>query len=248
VTFTAPNVTTLDYADTGFGSFSMTFATANMSGRAIVADPLFVPAVDAYGNASSVLPASAIFPTSSYAYQLTSTATHATPAYWIYADANNEVTTLASSLLPITQANFSAVGFAQHASMTDPICVGGYGLVYGGFGNSYFIFGLTLNAGVPAGSYPTCNNASIGVTAAPKGTYDVSFVSVMGTTVVTFSNPFGEIATSNPFGNYVVGVLPSLNKAYFGDVIPVGTSTTTSYWMNKTAMDAALQAWGVAPL
>ena len=243
VTYTAPNATTLVYTG-GFGSFTQAITTFNLSGTTISASPM-IPAVDSLGNASSVSPASAIYPANSYAYQLTGTGTSTATEYWVYAEPADEVTTAAASVTPINNANFTAAKFKLHASTADPICVGGYGLVYSGTGNVFNFYALSLNGGVHPGTNNTCQNST--TYGAPVGTYDLSFTPVIGsTTVVTFSNPTVWFATTDLFSSLVVGVLPSLDKAYYGDVVPVGTSTSTTYYLNKTAMDAALQqAWGM---
>lgn len=242
VTYTAPNATTLVYTG-GFGSFTQAITMFNLSGTTISASPM-IPAVDSLGNASSVSPASAIYPANSYAYQLTGTGTSTATEYWVYAEPADEVTTAASSVTPINSANFTAAKFALHSTTTDPICLNGFALVHK-TGATYDFYGMTLNAGVHSGSLATCTNAT--VVGLPIGTYDLSFAPVIGTTtVVTFSNPTAGFVITDPFSNLVVGVLPSLDKAYYGDVIPAGTSTSTTYFLNKTAMDAALQqAWGM---
>jgi hypothetical protein len=161
----------------------------------------------------------------------------------VTADPSTEVTTFDSSVTPtFTHANFTPTEFAKHASTADPICVGGFGLVRN-TGDIYYFYELTLKGGVHPGTNPTCKNSNIG---ALFGTYVVSFVTIMNTTVVTFSSPTGTFGSANTFGQFVIGVLPlPHDKAYFGGISPAGTSTSTSYSLNKTAMDAVMQAWGV---
>ena len=242
-TVTAVNASTFTFADVSLGNASVTISTTSLSGTTIAASSM-VPAIDTLGYASSVSPASAVYPAGSYAYTLSSLNTTTITQYWIYADPINEVTTVATSLTPINPANFTAAKFALHATIADPICMGAYGLV-NKTGTTYDFYALTLNAGVPAGTMPTCQTASI--TTSSLGTYDLSFLTIAGTTVVTFSNPTSLFQTVDIFGNFVLGVLPIFNKAYYGNITPVGTTTVTTYWLNKIAMDAAMNAWGATP-
>jgi hypothetical protein len=242
-TVAAANATTFTFSDVSLGNASVTISTTNLSGTTIAASSM-VPAIDTLGYASSVSPASAIYPAGSYAYTLSSLGTTTTTQYWVYADPINEVTTVASSPTPINQANFTAAKFAFHSTTADPICMGAYGLVYKN-GTTYDFYALKLNAGVPTGTMPTCQTASI--TTSSLGTYDLSFVSIMGTPVVTFSNPTNLFQTTDIFSNFVLGVLPMFNKAYYGNITPIGTTTVATYWLNKTAMDAAMNAWGATP-
>ena len=243
-TITATNPSAFTIADINLGSATVTISTTNLSGSTIAASSM-VPAIDPLGYASSVSPASATYPANSYGYTLSELDTSTTPAYWLYATSDYEVTTAASSPAPINQANFTAAGFALHTSTADPICLWGYGLV-NKTGTTYDFYALTLNTGVPTGTMPTCQTASI--TTSSLGTYDLSFAPIMGTTVVTFSHPTGFFsATVDLFGKSVVGVLSTFDKAYLGSITPAGTTTVTTYWLNKAAMDAAMNAWGATP-
>jgi hypothetical protein len=106
--------------------------------------------------------------------------------------------------------------------------------------NSYY---PTLNAGVPSGTPNTCQNSNIAA-ARSNGTLDLTFSTVNGVPIVSFLNPTGVNLFAN-LGNQFIGFLPTLGNAYYGTVVLPGSSTGTSYWLNQTAMNAALQAWSV---
>ena len=241
-TSTATNASTFTITGINLGSATVTISTTNLSGTTIAASSM-VPAIDSLGYASSVSPASATYPANSYAYTLSELDTYSTPAYWLYAQSSNEVSTVSGSSTPINATNFTTAKFAQHTTITDPICVGGWGMVFkAGTTSTYNLYGLVLNAHVPAFTVPSCQNASI--MAPILGTYDLSFVTINGASVVKFSTPTGWFQTNIDFlGNDFISVLPT-GTAYYGTITPAGTTTSTTYWLNKTAMYAAMNAWG----
>jgi hypothetical protein len=86
-TVTAANASTFTFADVSLGTASVTISTTNLSGTTIAASSM-VPAIDTLGYASSVSPASAVYPAGSYAYTLSSLNTTTITQYWIHADPN----------------------------------------------------------------------------------------------------------------------------------------------------------------
>ncbi len=242
----AANATTYTSTDVAGILSSSVITTVNLSGTPVVASSA-VPAITALGYASAVSPASAVYPAGSYEYDLSNTVTAATPGYWFSVIPATAVTTVAGSATPINQTNFTTAGFAAHATTADPICLTGLGFVHK-IGVTYDAYGLTLNAGVPAMTMGTCQNASIVGGAVSSGTIDLTFVTVNGAPIVTFSNGTGIFVGGTAYGAYIaslfLGLSPAVGAAYYGNVFPAGTTTSSSFWLNKTAMDAALQAWG----
>jgi hypothetical protein len=239
INISATNANSFTYTDPAFGLTTVAITTTDLSGKAIVASSA-VPAVDSLGASSFVSPATANYPSGSFEYVFSSSANLTTSAYTLTAVSAWQVTT---TTIPITAANFSATGFAAH-SQADPICVVGLGLFLahssGATYNSYY---PTLNAGVPSGTPNTCQNSNIAA-ARSNGTLDLTFSTVNGVPIVSFLNPTGVNLFAN-LGNQFIGFLPTLGNAYYGTVVLPGSSTGTSYWLNQTAMNAALQAWSV---
>jgi hypothetical protein len=214
-----------------------TITTINLSGTVIVASSA-VPAIDHLGQASSVSPAFAFYPAGSYEFDVAYSNSSMPEEYVLWGRPDFAVTTIAGS---ITSANFDAIHFAAHATTDNPICVNGMGLVYTGPGSTrYSAYALTLKSGVAADVHPTCLNASIASGASVLGTYDLTFTTLNTAPIVTFTN----ISGYSGFANYLMGVLS--NTVYGGSKSPARAATNaTTYGLNKTAMDAALQAWGV---
>jgi hypothetical protein len=235
----ATNANTFTYTDPAVGLTTVAITTTDLSGKAIVASSA-VPAVDSLGASSFVSPATANYPSGSFEYVFSSSATSTASAYTLTAISTWQVTT---TTVPITATNFNAAGFAAH-SQADPICVVGLGLFLahssGATYNSYY---STYNAGVPSGTPITCQNSNI-ATATSNGTLDLTFSTVNGVPIVSFSNPTGVNSYAN-LGNQFIGFLPTPGNAYYGTVQLPGSSTGTSYWLNQTAMNAALTAWSV---
>jgi hypothetical protein len=239
---TATDATHFSGGETGLWNYSTVISTIDLSGMPIVASSA-VLAVTSMGYISAVAPASAVYPAGSYEFDLTSTYTQTDVGYGLNAQSQWAVTTKAGTATPISQANFSDAGFAAHASISDPICFLNYGLVHT-TGTTYEVYWLVPDAPLSVDEWPDCLNSSIPGTAVPVGTMDMSIVMVNGTPIIRFTGGTNSFA-SNPYANFLIGYLPSRNTAYWGWVSSAGSGVSTSYTLNKTAMDAALTAWGV---
>lgn len=238
VVLTATDETHYSITDGVYGTAHGTITTINLSGTAIVASSA-VPAIDHLGHASSVLPASALYPNGSYEFDVNFTNSSMPVEYMLWGSPDFAVTT---KIIPITSANFNASGFVTHNVTTDPICVNGIGLVYTGTGSTYDVYALVPNVVLAADVQPTCLNASIAPGAVSLGKYDLTFTTLNTAPIVTFTYKPGTGSSS--FANYLIGLLS--NTPYGGTVSLARPATTsTTYGLNKTAMDAALTAWGV---
>ncbi len=240
----ATNASTFTVTDPVWGAGTITVSTIDLSGQTVVASSA-VPAVTSSGAASAVSPTPATYPAGSYEYVWSETLVTTTTGYELHAAPSNAVTTAASSPTPVNAANFNAAGFAAH-STTDPICFDGFMLAYKG-GVTYDSYPPTPNAGVPPGAMMTCQNSHIAAGATPLGSIDLTFSTVNGVPIVTISNRTGMYAGTlySYLTNRFVGFVPSLGVAYPGYIVLPGTSTYPLYFLNQTAMNAALQAWGV---
>lgn len=240
----ATNAGTFTVTDPVWGAGTVTVSTIDLSGQTVVASSA-VPAVTSSGAASSVSPATASYPAGSYEYVWSETFVVTTTGYVLYAHPYNAVTTAASSPTPVNAANFNAVGFAAH-STADPICIAGLFLAYRS-GATYDSYPPTANAGLQNGTVLTCQNSYIAPGATPLGSIDLTFSTVNGLPIATISNPQGMYTAAgySYLASGFVGFVPSLGTAYYGTVMSPGTSTYPAYFLNQTAMNAALQAWGV---
>lgn len=235
------NASTFSFADPVKGATTTTISAIDLSGQTIVASSA-VPAVTSLGYASSGVPAIATYPSGSFEYVLTASYITTTSGYRLSADPYYAVTTAASSPTPINAVNFNAAGFAAHSTI-DPICVEGLFLAHSS-GETYGSYEPTPNSGVTNGTALTCQNATIATGATVLGTYDLTFSTVSGVPIASFSNPTGAYLTNNIFANGFIGFLPSLG-AYIGTAQQPGSSTYSTYWLNQTAMYSALSAWSL---
>lgn len=224
-------------------SSQMTVSLIGLSGKSVSASSA-VPAMTSLGMASAVLPAAATYPPGSYEYATVDTSTQTTTVYFLDAVPDGAVTTTAGPLSnPLNLASYRT-----HTTKADPVCPGawGYALVNPtGTGDTYDVYNLSFSGPVPIGTLSNCQNASISASASKIGTVDLSLVTVNGTQMIRFINLTGSFGPNDALVGGFVAQLPSDAKGYFGSVSSAGTSTSTSYVLNKTAMDAALTAWGV---
>jgi len=234
------------YAFSLFGKYTGTvdIATTDLSGSSVVASSA-VYSVTSLGYISAVSPASGVvYPAGSYQYDLTTTATISETFYGMHGVPYYQITTKTGTPNPINQlANFTDAGFAAHNTKSDPICFLDYGLVHSS-GTTYNVYTLVPDAALGADEWANCQNSSIPVAASAVGTLDITRVTVNGTPIFQFTGGSGTFA-SNPYSFLLFGLMTSQSKVYMGWITSAGSDVSTSYNLNKTAMDAALTAWGV---
>jgi hypothetical protein len=224
-------------------SSQMTVSLIDLSGRPISANSA-VPAMTSLGMASAVLPAAAVYPPGSYEYATVDTSTQTTTVYFLNVFPDYAVTT---KTVPLSNP-LNLASYRTHTTKADPVCPGawGYALVATGTGDTYDVYNLSFADAVPIGTLKNCQNASISASAAKIGTVDLSLVTVNGTQMIRFINLTGSFSPNDVLVDGLISQIPGDVTGYFGSVSSTSTSTpTTSYTLNKTAMDAALTAWGV---